>query len=245
MTDFASWRWEDALGLSLPARDDEAIRRGTVAVLDTGLSTAHPALRGARVTAARSFVDEDPLDDRAAHGSACAGALVADGGHGGPEGLLAGARLLVGQVISSAEEGSVASLCAGLRWAMDLGASVIALPSGLLYPDDALDAVVAELVARGVVLVAAAGNPYAGQRGPMFPAACEGVLCAGAQAYAEQYATWSRRPDLVLPAHDIPVVDGDARWKLIGGTSIATMIAAGVLCRGVRGAWMTARPPPR
>lgn len=231
MTDFASWRWEDLLGSILPARDDEAIRRGLVAVLDTGLSTTHPALRSARIVAARSFVHEDPLGERAEHGSACAGVLIAEGGHGGPAGLLVGVGLLVGQVISTAHEGSLDSLCEGLRWAMDLGASVIALPSGMLRPEPALEALSQEVAARGVVLVAAAGNPYAEQQGPMYPGAYEGVICVGAQAYAHQYAVWSRPPDVVVPAHHIPVVDVDARWKLLGGTSIATMIAAGILAR--------------
>lgn len=231
MTGFASWRWERWLGSDLPPRDDEALRETTVAVLDTGVAIAHPALRDAHLVAAKSFVGEDPCQDPLGHGSACAGVLVASAGRGGPEGIVRGARLLFGQTIGASGEGSPEALCAGLWWALEEGASVIALPLGMLRPEPTLDAAVRALNARGVTLVAAAGNPYAGQVGPMYPAACEGVLCVGARAYTELYAAWVRRPDVVVPAHDVPVVDVAASWKLMGGTSAATMIAAGIIIR--------------
>lgn len=65
----------------------------------------------------------------------------------------------------------------------------------------------------------------------MYPAAYEGVRCVGACAYASAYATWTRRPDIIVPTHDIPVVDLPSSWKLVNGTSVATMIAAGVVER--------------
>lgn len=225
MADFGAWRWADRLNLTPRAVG----ATGLVALLDSGLSRSHPALRCAKISAARSFVGGIPTVDDVGHGSACAGVLVAEAGHGGPEGLLAGAEIVIGQVIGSDGVGTVEVLNEGLRWAGDCGAKVIALPLGFLSPDDALEKTISDLLRRDVVLVAAAGNPYAGQVGPMYPAACPGVVCVGVAAYAPEYASWARPPDMLVPTDGVPVVDVQGGWRLARGTSVAAVIAAGLI----------------
>ncbi|MCS6916012.1 MAG: S8 family serine peptidase [Myxococcales bacterium] len=200
-----------------------------VAVLDTGLSLDHPALQGIRLAACRSFVGGDPHQDVTGHGTGCCGILVARPGLGGPAGLSPGIALLFGQIMGKDGRGTVAALCEGLRCAVGADADLIALPSGVLYEEPVLRAAVAEVLAAGVRLLAAAGNPFVGQTGPLYPAAYPGVLCVGAAAYRDLYAAWSRPPDVVVLANRRAVPMPGGTWREVSGTSLAVMIVAGLL----------------
>jgi minor extracellular protease Epr len=200
-------------------------------VLDSVLFRAHPALRSCVVASGASFTSGDPFDDPGGHGTGCTGLLVARDGHGGPAGMVPEVALHIGQVVGPSGEGSVETLCAGLRWTAQLGVDVVAIPSGLLYPYPDLERALADVLDTGALVLAAAGNPFLGQAGPLFPAAYPEVIAVGCLAYRESYLSWSRPPDVVVAAHDLPVCTPDGRWRPIGGTSQATMLVTAVACR--------------
>lgn len=141
----------------LAAHADGLTGKGqTIAVLDTGLMSAHPVI-SARLVQSVSMVDDSPEDVRG-HGTAVA--LIA---------LLAApdAQLVNVKVIGDGGTGSVDSMVRGLRWAADEGIRIINLSAGVyskrwLFLDcdgtcEVCEAAV-EVSGRGCILSVAAGN---------------------------------------------------------------------------------------
>lgn len=122
-----------------------------------------------------------------------------------------------GVVLGPDGVGDAAGLARGLHWAADVAADVVAVPLGLAVDDPAVRRAVTRLLHGGTVLVAAAGNPYAGQSGALYPAAYPGVVAAGAREHAASYAGWLDPPDAVV---DLPAGAGGL------GTSAACVVVA-------------------
>lgn len=187
----------------------------TVAVLDTGVAYEDrgpyrraPDLRGTRFVAGWDFVKGDAHPDdvpppagRRSHGTQIAGiiAQAADNGIGGA-GVAPGAAIMPIRVLRPDLSGSAGTIAKGLRFAADHGANVanlsIAGPSGARV----LEAAIEYASAKGVTIVAAAGNE--GRSSVSFPAAYPNVIAVGAvrrdrsRAY---YSNYGRALDLVAP----------------------------------------------
>lgn len=128
----------------------------TIAVLDTGVMSAHPVI-SARLVRSVCMNDGSPEDVRG-HGTAVA--LIA---------LLAApdAQLVNVKIIDDSGSGSIQSMVRGLRWAADNGIRIINLSAGIysrrwLFLDcdgtcEVCEAAV-EVSSRGCILSVAAGN---------------------------------------------------------------------------------------
>ncbi|MEJ3747601.1 S8 family serine peptidase [Actinomycetes bacterium KLBMP 9797] len=160
----------------------------TVAVVDTGVDSRHPQLRGA-VRQGWDFVENEPggTVDCSGHGTAVAGlvgARVAD--RVGFAGIAPGVTILpvrVTERLSAGELTDPAPLAAGIRWAADQGADVIAVSLVAARATEALRAAVAHAVSRDALVVAAAGTRASAQTAsdpPSYPAGYPGVLGIGA-----------------------------------------------------------------
>jgi subtilisin family serine protease len=178
--------------LTLPAF--EAI---PVAVIDSGVDTAHPDLQG-KILDKRSFVGGSAGTDSLGHGTFVAGIIAAGVDNGiGIAGLAPSAELLVAKVVTKARSIPVAAEARAIRWAVERGARVINMSlGGLRDPlDPALDTysqleadAVAYAVSNGVIVVAAVGNDNIAPKSPWtyasYPAALPHVL--GVSAYGEE-----------------------------------------------------------
>ena len=207
----AEW-WLAALRVSQAWQAAPAEGKGvTVAVLSTGVDTAHRDLSGA-VTAGPDY----SASGRAARGpfwgfeGTAVASLIAGHGHGahgaaGITGVAPGARILsvrvtleyndplnAGAAITRRLPGAIA---AGIRYAVAHGAGVIALPldPGTLGPAASGDpaaaggsmaerTAVSYALGHGVVLIAPAGDNGASTRTVNYPAAYPGVVAVGATA---------------------------------------------------------------
>jgi hypothetical protein len=140
------------------------LRPVEVGILDAGVDASNPDLDG-RIAGARRFGGGDPLYPATPHGTATAGLIAAiDGNDQGIEGIAPNARLLVADVAarhdaSAFDEGAIER---GIRWAADRGARVINLSLAGPGPDESAEAAIDYAVARGVLVVAAAGNCFGG-----------------------------------------------------------------------------------
>jgi subtilisin family serine protease len=227
----------------------------TVAVIDTGIDAAHPDLAG-RILAGYDFVDGDTTpQDGNGHGTHVSGIIAADAGNGiGVDSVAPGASILPVRVLDDSGSGSDADVAQGIDWATSHGADVINLSvggtlptSGLGLPDAMTDAI-SRALARGVVVVAAAGND-----GLPF---CENnsfggkLLCVGAvdkRSARSFFSSFGSGLSLVAPGgSDTPGTDEDvlSTWndngyQELAGTSQATPHVAGVaallVSLGVRG----------
>jgi subtilisin family serine protease len=132
-----------------------------VAVLDTGFEAAHPDFTGRRITSA-SFVPGESSQDAHGHGTHCVGTAC---GPKEPEGVprygvAHGCDIFVGKVLSDSGSGSDGTVLGGMNWAVAQGCHVISMSLGadVRQPHPAYTAVGRRALARGSLVIAAAGN---------------------------------------------------------------------------------------
>ncbi len=148
-----------------------------LAVLDTGIDRGHPDFEG-RVATLEDFTGCGVRDD-VGHGTHVASVAAGSGeaSRGRFRGVAPAASILVARVLDSRGMGRMSDVMAGLLWALTREARVINISLGTEgpgSPDDALAWAVNEISARGVVVVAAAGD--SGER-PVSPACSASAVC--------------------------------------------------------------------
>ncbi|MFE2013353.1 type VII secretion-associated serine protease mycosin [Streptomyces sp. NPDC059491] len=222
----------------------------TVAVLDTGVDAGHPDLEGSVLPGHDLIGFGASRGDRAwaRHGTAMAG-IIAGHGHGpdGGDGVLGIApdvRILPVRVIlestdkarDKARKSRGTALAEGIRWAADHGADVINLSLGddskSAHPDAGEDAAVQYALAKGVSVVASAGN--GGEKGDhvSYPAAYPGVIAVTAVDRFGTHASFSTRrwyATVSAPGVDIVIADPDRRYYEGWGTSAAAAFVSGAV----------------
>ena len=206
-----------------------------MAVLDCGIHGTHPDLAG-QVVLEKNFTASATADDRCNHGTHVAGAIAALTNNGlGVPSVAPGVRLMNGKVMDDAGHGFSADIENGIRWAADNGARVVNLSLGGDSPCAAsTQAAVSYARAKGVVIVAAAGN--SGLSRAATPANCTGVVAVGAVDQNDARPSWSNAgigvalaaPGVSIGSPVNPDINGGALYGLGTGTSIASPHVAGV-----------------
>jgi thermitase len=203
----------------------------TVAVIDTGVSLAHPDL-SARVDTVNDydFVNGDTnADDDEGHGTHVAGIIAATADNSvGIAGVAPGIRILPIKVLDANGSGNSLSVADGIRYAADRGVQVINMSLG--GPKDPYTAsAVTYAQSKGCVVVAATGND--GINGVSYPGALKDVVGVGAIDSSNLRASFSNYgtgTDLVAPGVDILSTLPGATYGKLDGTSMATPFVAGV-----------------
>ncbi|MEB3222899.1 MAG: S8 family serine peptidase [Candidatus Sericytochromatia bacterium] len=200
-----------------------------VAVIDTGIDGRHPDLAG-QVVQGRDFVnnDDDATDDQG-HGTHVAGTVAAVGDNKqGAAGVAYRSKVLAVKVLSARGSGSSIAVADGIRYAVKAGARVINMSLGSPFPSRFIGQAVAEAIAAGVVVVAAAGNQNTKARA--YPAAFPGVIAVGASTPSDSRASFSNHGDWVgiaapgLGIHQTHLRNG---YASLSGTSMAAPHVAG------------------
>lgn len=172
-----------------------------VAVLDTGVNLQHPDLQ-ANLLPGYDFIDSDTESmDRAGHGTHVAGLVAANGQVSGvaPE-----AKILPVRVLEGTSGGSAFTVAEGILWAANLlpalpnpnPAQVINLSLGSNNFSEIIADAIAQVQARGIIVVAASGN----SSGPVaYPAALPGVIAVTSLAGPKlAYQPWYANKGLGL-----------------------------------------------
>ena len=199
----------------------------TVAVIDSGVVTAHPDLRG-RVVGRYNGVDGSrDVADTVGHGTAVASvaAATADNRRG-----IAGVawRSSVLAVKVADRQGRIYgdALAAGIRWSVDRGVDVINLSLGSSSDDRLVREAVADAVAADVVVVAAVSNSASSEA--VYPAAYPGVVSVAATRGPglAPFSDRGRFVDVAAPGVGLKaaVPGGYAR---VDGTSFAAALVSG------------------
>ncbi len=211
-----------------------------VGVLDTGV-TAVEDLGGVRLEAGRSFVPgvQGSADDHG-HGTHVAG-TVAQATHNGlgVTGVAPEVTIVPYKVLSRRGFGSSDRIAAAVDHAADQGIEVINLSLGGAH-SEVLHRAVESAVARGVIVVAAAGNT--GREGVGCPGHARHVLGVSAVGPTDEpasYTSYGRGVDLAAPGGDLKLgkdagiiqdtVDGSGghAYQAFQGTSMAAPHVAG------------------
>ncbi|MFO0664330.1 MAG: S8 family peptidase [Polyangiaceae bacterium] len=215
----------------------------TVAVIDTGVAcfdkgpfTKGTDLAGTRCVPGHNFVAKngDAYDDHG-HGTHVAGTIAQTTNNGlGVAGLAYCANLMPVKVLSKTGSGTNTDVAEGIRWAVDHGAQVINMSLGGPYPSKVIENAVKHARAKGVLIVAAAGNSG---KSVGYPAAFPTVLAVSATDKNDNIAWFSSRgPQVGIGAPGVGVVqqtvcnNGRDKCEVFGvfnGTSMASPHVAG------------------
>jgi subtilisin family serine protease len=196
-----------------------------VAVIDTGVDTAHPDLVG-RTQLTRNYVDTDEARFRAdRHGTQVAGLIAASANNGiGIVGVAPDVRLLAFKACWQASASSAGrcnsfTIAQALADALAARAQIINL--SLVGPSDPLlEALIEKATTSGVIVVGAVSlDPRLG-----FPATLPRVIpVAEAENGGEQ-------PEILrAPARDIVTLVPDGHYDFASGNSLATAQITGVV----------------
>jgi subtilisin family serine protease len=149
-----------------------------VAVVDTGVDAAQPDLAG-RLLPGFDATGGGSVFDNVGHGTFVAGLIsMIDGDGIGGRGI-AGATAVLPVRASADGEFTSSATVLGITWAADNGASVINLSLGGTFDDPAIDRAIDYATAKGVLVVAAAGNGGDLSDPVLYPAAYVGGVSGG------------------------------------------------------------------
>ncbi|ANZ15952.1 S8 family serine peptidase [Streptomyces noursei] len=211
----------------------------TVAVIDSGVQSQHPDLKG-NVLPGKDFVDggdsAEPKGDT--HGTQMA-ADIAGHGHGpggesGVKGLAPDAKILPLREDGIKSNGFGPSI----RYAVDHGASVINISMGTSTRSPEDEKAIAYALKHDVLIVSASGNNGKGAEDLGYPASYPGVLTVGGvQNTGEIWSGSNYGPPVLLTAPAVGIVSagdsGTSKYQKGTGTSdsAAFVSAAAALLR--------------
>lgn len=198
-----------------------------VAVLDTGIDPAHPDI-APNYKGGISFVPgESPMDGNS-HGTHCAGTIGAAINGAGVVGVAPAASLYAVKVLSNSGSGNWSWLIAGINWCIQNDIRIISMSLGGSSAPAALETMVNAAWAKGLLLVAAAGNS-GGAVG--VPARYRNVIAVSAIDSTNTVAPFScRGPEVELCAPGVSVL------STVPGGGYSTMSGTSMACPHVSGA---------
>ena len=194
-----------------------------IAIVDTGVDSAHPDLAG-QVSLNRNFVTGGrPTIEQ--HGTGVAGIIGAKASNGvGIAGIAPGARILALRACWERGSGNAVcdsfSLVKSVYFALEQKADVVNL--SLSGPDDRLlRKLLQTALARGSAVVAAFDDSAPGGG---FPASLPGVV-----AVSDHVLATARGGVYTAPGRDVPTTQPGGRWFLVNGSSYAAAHVSGLL----------------
>jgi subtilisin family serine protease len=217
----------------------------TVAVLDTGVRSDHPALEGQVVDAINLAGGE--VEDALGHGTWVASAIAGNGTNIAGrvlEGIAPDADILNIKVLGDDGTGRISTVLEGINQAGKSGADVVCMSLGIPTSggrDSTICDIVDEVSEVDDVIVAAAAGNRGPTTSPHLPAACERAIATGSVNDNGNVSRFSSRGpitgDIVYP--DVAAPGGGSNDGIIGaappatvtslkGTSMATPYVAGL-----------------
>jgi len=222
---------EPTPGIRAPAAAPRAAGTLKVGLIDSGIARTHEVFSDAAIVPWGC----DGAVHPAAHGTAVAALMIghSERFHGvAPQAALYAADIYC----DSATGGSAARIAAALDWMAREQVAVINL-SLVGPPNQILERVVAGMVKRGHLLVAAVGNDGPAAP-PLYPASYPGVVgVSGVDKRGKPLPEAARGPQVMFAAPGNQMVSaaiGSRLYATVRGTSFASPIVAALLADGLR-----------
>ncbi|TDD31440.1 hypothetical protein E1287_26345 [Actinomadura sp. KC06] len=220
--------------LNFGAAHERATGRGVkVAVVDSGVTPANPQLAGQVLKG--EDVTKTGAADCLGHGTWVAGIIAAKRGVTPFTGVAPDAKIIPIKFAGQAQNVDSGLAAKGIDAAVRLNADIINVSTQSLGDDPRLRKSVENALAKGIVVVAAAGNidPKNGKpAGLMYPSAYKGVISVGAVGQDGQVSTFSNQQtpvSVIAPGKDILTTSPDGNYAVAEqGTSFATPFVSGL-----------------
>ena len=231
----------------------------TVAILDTGVETAHLDLKrrvSECVDFTRSSVVTNTCEDKNGHGTHVAGVIAADGGEDGLGlwGVAPEAELAVYKVCRNDGTCWADDVAAAIGYAVKRGANIVSMSFGGGKESSLVRDAVREAYQSNVLLVASAGNAGPKSGTVTYPAGESEVVAVGALDPALEIPEWSSRGvndgdyiveekeiELAAPGVDIESTWFDGGYRYLSGTSMAAPFVSGLAAKLWNGAATSTR----
>jgi thermitase len=213
-----------------------------VAVIDTGIDYTHPDLQANYVPLGYDFInnDNDPKDDHG-HGTHCAGIIAATMNNSQGIAGTAKVKIMAEKGLSVSGSGSYTALANCIVHAVNAGADILSNSWGGAGGSSLISDAIAYATARGVLVLAAAGNENTDQLS--YPAAYSDVIAVAASNTTDTRASFSNYGDWVdvaapgvmiystMPTYHVTMFNEPRftmNYSYCNGTSMACPVAAGV-----------------
>jgi hypothetical protein len=198
----------------------------TVAVIDSGIDVTHPELANAVVGSFDALGSREGPD---VHGTGIAGAIVS---HARLMGSAPAARILAIRAFGVAASGAASTsfvILKGLDYAAAHGAQIVNM--SFAGPKDGLiERGIAAAAAKGILMVAAAGN--GGPKSPpLYPAANPDVMAVSATDAQDRLFAASNRGGhiaIAAPGVDIFLPAPNEKYQMTSGTSFSAAFVSGL-----------------
>lgn len=228
----------------------------TMCIVDSGIDMSHEALKNVKLAGWRDFIgNKDEAYDDQGHGTMMAGIIVAGDGM---RSVAPNVELFVAKALAKNGSGSDTGVSDAIDWCVGQGADIISLSLGgapgivpSAFEGSSSSSAARDAIDAGILVVAAAGNDgdEASDDNVDSPGGEEDVICVG--AVDKNGKLWmksskgdnngniwpvllprndpDKKPELVAPGMDIPVIIPDNRYGYASGTSASTAFVSGAL----------------
>ncbi|WP_426448481.1 S8 family serine peptidase [Paenibacillus sp. S-38] len=204
-----------------------------VGVLDSGISLNHSDLS---VAGGASFVDyTTSYDDDYGHGTTVAGVIGAKNNGIGMVGVAPDASLYALKALDSKGVGYLSDVIAGIDWAIQNQLDVLNMSLSTTVDSPALHQAVDQANAKGMLIVAAAGNNGNAQGSGdtvLYPAKYDSVIAVGSVDKENNRAAFSATGsalEVMAPGVNVYSTTLSNGYKYANGTSISSAFIAGQL----------------
>lgn len=207
---------------------DTATGEGVViAVLDSGIDTAHPDFAG-KLTAGYNFVDGNTdVTDVKNHGTKVAGSAAATLDNGiGVAGVAGGARIMPLRVSDSTGYASWSAIASALTWAADRGARVANVSFNGAAGSASVLSAARYFKSKGGLVFVSAGNSNVD---PGYAATSDVIIVSstGTGDAKSSFSNYGDHVHLAAPGESIYTTNWSQSYASVSGTSFSAPIAAG------------------
>lgn len=214
-------------GIAWASRFTSGSAEMPIAVLDSGVDAAHPALAGRVLPGWNVYDDNDDTRDVVGHGTLVAGIVAAaTNDASGIVGVAPVNPILPIRVTDEDGNAYVSTLTAALVWAADRGARIANI-SFAVFGGQALSSAAQYFVNRGGLVFAAGGNDGLWHDEPMNDWVVS-VAATTADDSRAAFASSGAYIDLAAPGVDLLSTAAGGGYARVSGTSVASPVAAGI-----------------
>ncbi|WP_333821464.1 S8 family peptidase [Ohtaekwangia sp.] len=203
-----------------------------IAVLDSGIALPHPDLIVNPANLKDLTNSPSGVADQTGHGTHVAGIIIASNNGFGVKGLAYNSNFYLGKITNDIHGDDVSFLVKSITWAIDQTVDIISISNGVPDNNAALESAVNNAIAKGILVVAAAGNKdETTGNNILYPAKYSGVLSVGGVTRAHTpLADTINASDtnIFAPGEEILSTSLNKGYVTLTGCSQATPYVAGI-----------------